>query len=239
LAAWLVFWCVLVGILSVTLLVQARERRAEAAEGQEADSSQAMGWVVQQWEPFFRQEGLASWYGPGFHGRRAASGRRFNMEELTAAHRWLPFGTLVRVSLPGQDTAIVVQVTDRGPFVRRRIIDLSRAAARRLEVGARRVQIEAFLPPRDSLRLLGFTAGWRAWLVERAAFVLLDTLTDWTAAVRQWERYRMQGDSLWLLVTWSPEAEAAEGHPLGCLWFHLGVPRAGVRELAIRQALPE
>jgi 3D (Asp-Asp-Asp) domain-containing protein len=77
----------------------------------------------------------ASWYGPGFHGRKTASGERFNQHALTAAHRTLPFGTLLVVTHKGKAT--VVRVNDRGPFVRGRDIDLSAAAAR--EIGLRGV----------------------------------------------------------------------------------------------------
>lgn len=80
------------------------------------------------------QAGIASFYGPGFHGRRTASGERFNMHAMTAAHRTLPFGTRVRVVNLGNGKAVVVRVTDRGPFVRGRVIDLSAGAARAIGV---------------------------------------------------------------------------------------------------------
>ena len=73
--------------------------------------------------------GKASWYGPGFHGKRTASGERFDMNELTAAHRTLPFGTRVLVRNPQNGREVVVRINDRGPQARDRIIDLSRAAA--------------------------------------------------------------------------------------------------------------
>jgi rare lipoprotein A len=79
-----------------------------------------------------RQAGLASWYGPGLHGRRTASGTVHTGAALTAAHRSLPFGTRVRVTNLNNGRAVVVVVDDRGPFVRGRVIDLSLAAARRL-----------------------------------------------------------------------------------------------------------
>lgn len=75
------------------------------------------------------QQGKASWYGPRFNGRRTASGERYNMNEMTAAHRTLPFGTLVRVRSLVNGREVDVRITDRGPFSRGRVIDLSRAAA--------------------------------------------------------------------------------------------------------------
>lgn len=74
------------------------------------------------------QRGKASWYGPGFHGKRTASGERFDMEALTAAHRTLPFGTLIRVRNSQNGREVVVRINDRGPWVGNRIIDLSKAA---------------------------------------------------------------------------------------------------------------
>ncbi|MEB3356378.1 MAG: septal ring lytic transglycosylase RlpA family protein [Synechococcales bacterium] len=78
----------------------------------------------------FSFSGMASWYGPGFHGRRSASGEVFNQHALTAAHRSLPFGTLVEVTNLNNGMTVVVRVNDRGPFSRGRVIDLSAAAAR-------------------------------------------------------------------------------------------------------------
>lgn len=83
-------------------------------------------------DPGWSQTGLASWYGPGFHGRRTASGEVYDMEAMTAAHPWLPFGTVVRVEEPRSGRAVAVRINDRGPFKRGRIIDLSRAAAREI-----------------------------------------------------------------------------------------------------------
>jgi rare lipoprotein A len=84
----------------------------------------------------FRQEGLASWYGPDFHGKRASSGEVYDMHSMTAAHRTLPLGTLVRVRHLGNHRQVDVRINDRGPFVRERerIIDLSYAAAQQLGV---------------------------------------------------------------------------------------------------------
>lgn len=78
------------------------------------------------------QRGHASWYGPGFHGRRTASGETFNANALTAAHRSLPFGTRVRVVNEKTGRSVVVRINDRGPFIRGRIIDLAHGAARQL-----------------------------------------------------------------------------------------------------------
>ena len=87
-------------------------------------------------EPKEVRIGTASYYGPGFHGRRTASGERFNMNGLTAAHRHYPFGTLLRVTNLRNQRATMVRVNDRGPFHKRRVLDLSRGAA--AEIGLTR-----------------------------------------------------------------------------------------------------
>lgn len=93
----------------------------------------------------YSREGVASWYGPGFHGRKTASGERFNQRDLTCAHRTLPFGTRLKVTNLANGESLIVTVNDRGPYVGRRIVDLSREAARRLDIlgtGTARVRLE-------------------------------------------------------------------------------------------------
>lgn len=80
----------------------------------------------------YSETGIASWYGPDFHGRRTANGERYNMNALTAAHRTLPLPSIVRVTNLRNGRAIKVRVNDRGPFARGRIIDLSRRSAQLL-----------------------------------------------------------------------------------------------------------
>lgn len=84
--------------------------------------------------PAYDQVGIASWYGPGFHGERTSSGEIFDMHEMTAAHKSLPFGTLVKVVDLETGRSVVVRINDRGPFIPGRIIDLSRAAGERLGI---------------------------------------------------------------------------------------------------------
>jgi rare lipoprotein A len=81
--------------------------------------------------------GSASYYAAKFNGRRTASGERFDNGDMTAAHRTLPFGSLVRVTNPANGRSVVVRINDRGPFTRGRMIDVSRAAAAELGMVAR------------------------------------------------------------------------------------------------------
>lgn len=94
-------------------------------------------------------KGLASYYAAKFHGRRTASGEKFNSKLFTAAHLTLPFGTLLKVTNPGNSKSVVVRVNDRGPYIRDRILDLSRAAADLIGItrsGVARVELDIMTP---------------------------------------------------------------------------------------------
>ena len=80
----------------------------------------------------YQAEGLGSWYGNKFHGRKTASGERFDQNKLTAAHTTLPFGSLVEVTNPKTNKSVVVRINDRGPFHPDYVIDLSRGAAQKI-----------------------------------------------------------------------------------------------------------
>lgn len=102
--------------------------------------------------------GWASWYGGEFHGRRTASGEVYNMYDLTAAHRTLPLGTRVMVTHLRKGRSVVVTINDRGPFVKGRIIDLSYAAAKvldMLEEGVAWVRVEVISWPGEHLPAAG------------------------------------------------------------------------------------
>ncbi len=98
---------------------------APVDEAPDADEGKAIG------------SGVASYYGRKFNGRRTASGERFDMNQLTAAHRTLPFGSLVRVTNAANGKSVVVRINDRGPFHGNRVIDLSRSAATEIGLIAR------------------------------------------------------------------------------------------------------
>jgi rare lipoprotein A len=97
--------------------------------------------------------GLASWYGPGFHGRPTSSREIYNMHDMTAAHPTLPFGTYVMITNLENERTAIVRINDRGPFVAGRIIDLSRAAASVLGIvgpGTARVRLEVLSGYRET-----------------------------------------------------------------------------------------
>ena len=96
------------------------------------------------------QQGIASWYGPGFHGRKTANGERFNQNALTAAHRHLPIGTKVLVTNVSNGKSVEVRINDRGPYIKGRVIDLSKAAAERvgmIQPGTASIQIRIISKP--------------------------------------------------------------------------------------------
>jgi rare lipoprotein A len=108
----------------------------------------ACSWVpkgISQLDVGIEERGVASWYGESFHGKQAANGELFDMEALTAAHRTLPLGSMVRVVNLANGKYLHVRITDRGPYVNNRILDLSRGAAARLgmmEGGLSHVRIQ-------------------------------------------------------------------------------------------------
>src|SRR6185295_2410008 len=98
------------------------------------------------------ERGIASWYGPKFNGRRTASGERYDMNDMTAAHPSLPFGTLVSVRNTRTGREVMVRINDRGPFAKNRVIDLSYAAAREVGVsGPGTASVELYLVPATGL----------------------------------------------------------------------------------------
>ncbi len=98
-------------------------------------------------------DGVASYYGREHHGKKTANGEIFDMNKLTAAHRSLPFGSQVKVTNLSNQRSVIVRINDRGPYYQGRIIDLSQAAAERLEMvqaGITKVKLEVLEAKRDS-----------------------------------------------------------------------------------------
>ena len=151
-------------------------------------------------------EGLASWYGPGFVGRKTANGELFTSAEFTAAHKTLPFNTRVRVTNLANGRSVVVRINDRGPFKPGRVIDLSRVAAQRLDMvrsGVARVRLEVLDGGSSSLNGAGLaSAGLTlAEPVNQAPWqaAAWGTLTGYDAM----SRFHEEGDLLFLT---SPKA---------------------------------
>jgi rare lipoprotein A len=105
-----------------------------------------------------QETGIASWYGEPYHGRKTASGETYNMHGFTAAHRKLPFHTWLKVRNLTNQQEVVVRINDRGPFVKGRIIDLSRRAAQEIQMigpGTAKVRITVIKPPKRPPSIAG------------------------------------------------------------------------------------
>jgi rare lipoprotein A len=131
-------------------------------------------------KPISSEAGLASWYGPPYHNRRGSNGEVYNMHAMTAAHRTLPLGSIVRVTNLKTGHTALVRITDRGPFIPGRIIDLSLAAAHKLDVwqpGTAEVKVELM----ESAALPGAPGKWAVQIGgfpdERVATKMADHLT--------------------------------------------------------------
>jgi rare lipoprotein A len=101
-------------------------------------------------KPLKVETGIASWYGAPYHNRRGSNGEIYDMHAMTAAHRTLPLGSVVRVTNPANDKSVIVRITDRGPFIAGRIIDLSQAAAKQIGLiqrGTAEVRVELLKTP--------------------------------------------------------------------------------------------
>jgi len=140
-------------LLACSVMISCGGKKPPATpEGGKVKASQRPYTVLgKRYEPLkshvgFSQEGLASWYGKDFHGKKTSNGEIYDMHAMTAAHKTLPLGVFVKVRNKENGEELIVRVNDRGPFVKNRIIDLSYSAAKKLGVDAKGtapVRIEA------------------------------------------------------------------------------------------------
>ncbi|MFD2246859.1 septal ring lytic transglycosylase RlpA family protein [Pontibacter ruber] len=131
-------------------------------------------------QPLFAQDddqtqtGPASWYGSQYHGRKTSSGERYNKEAMTAAHKTLPFGTKVKVTNLANNESVILRINDRGPFVGDRIIDVSEAAARKLEMrgaGIARVEVEVLEIPGNAVAVKEAFKHTPAYTIQAASYI--------------------------------------------------------------------
>lgn len=128
-------------------------------------------WYYPAEDYSYDETGIASWYGPDFHGKYAASGERYDMNDVTAAHKTLPMPSIVRVTNLENGRSLVVRINDRGPFVRGRIIDLSRRSAQLLGVhapGTAKVRVQV-LPEESKQVKMAALAGVRGGIAVASA----------------------------------------------------------------------
>ena len=123
---------------------------AESGEAKPPETLQESIEIAPDTKPLLVETGIASWYGAPYHNRRGSNGEIYDMHAMTAAHRTLPLGSIVRVTNPEDGTFAIVRITDRGPFIEGRIIDLSQAAAKKIglvQKGTAKVRLEVLKTP--------------------------------------------------------------------------------------------
>jgi peptidoglycan lytic transglycosylase len=157
-------------------------------------------------KPIYVQTGLASWYGPPYSHHRGSNGEIYDQDALTAAHRTLPLNSVVRVTNPATGHAVVVRITDRGPFIEDRIVDLSLAAAKAVDVwrpGTAEVKLEVLSAPAPIAEGGRWCVQIGAFQSEHEARKLKEKLQDryadanviqFTGPTGEWVRLRPQGD---------------------------------------------
>jgi rare lipoprotein A len=167
--------------------------------------------------PSTLERGVASWYGPGFDGRRTASGERYDMHAFTAAHRTLPFGTVLEVHNLDNGMSTQVRINDRGPFKKNRIVDLSLSAAKAIGmVGPGTARVE--------LRTLHLGGGDRRYVVQVGAFQERALAEALVARLRpSYPEIVLRSDEVWhrvqLGVFSDPDAAAALAAKLSRLGY--------------------
>jgi rare lipoprotein A len=143
------FLLIPVVMLSVVLFVSAQEKITEAENSDQIRTVIGIDYNDFDYgsQYLWSSIGTGSYYGKKFNLRRTASGERYNMNYYSAAHRYLPFGTIMRVTNPKSKKSILVRINDRGPFIRKRIVDLSHKAASAIDgLGIPKVILEGFSP---------------------------------------------------------------------------------------------
>ncbi|HEY4652572.1 MAG TPA: septal ring lytic transglycosylase RlpA family protein [Pontibacter sp.] len=119
------------------------------------------------------QTGAASWYGSKYHGRKTSSGERYNKNDMTAAHNTLPFGTKVKVTNLANNESVILRINDRGPYVGKRIIDVSEVAAKKLAMhkqGVAEVKVEVLEIPNSSIAKADDPFAPNTYTIQRGAF---------------------------------------------------------------------
>ena len=173
--------------------------------------------------PVYSQEGMASWYGPPYHNRRGANGQVFDQNQLSAAHRELPMGSLIRVTNLQTRQSSIMRITDRGPFVPDRVIDLSEASAKAVGVwrpGTAKVRIDVYAAPKPiaqggrwCVQIGAFTHPHEAEKLEEHLQRKYQTanVIEFTGPTGHWVRIRPQNDDKGRAVEIAKELKPHEG----------------------------
>jgi rare lipoprotein A len=165
------------------------------------------------------ERGMASWYGPGFHGNHTASGERYDMWAMTAAHRTLPFGTVVEVRNLETGQRARVKINDRGPFLKNRILDLSRAAAEAIGVlGPGTALVELVAVGLEPIGGFAFTVQVGAFRDPSAARELADRLRG------EFPTVEVRSDEVWSRVQVGSFSNRDEARQFAARLSALGFP---------------
>jgi rare lipoprotein A len=162
--------------------------------------------IVASRQPIYTEEGMASWYGPNYHAHRGANGQLYDQNGISAAHRTLPMGSLIRVTNLQTGQSAIMRITDRGPFVPDRVIDLSIGAAKAVGVwrpGTAHVRIDVYDAPRPigvggrwCVQIGAFSSQHDAVKLEEHLLHKYETanVIEFTGPTGHWVRIRPQAD---------------------------------------------
>jgi rare lipoprotein A len=193
-----------------------------SSPGTVADS-QADATFVSSHPVIYSEEGMASWYGPPYDKRRGANGEIFDKDALTAAHRTLPMNSLIKVTNVATGQSAILRITDRGPFVPARMLDLSLASAKAIGVwrpGVARVRVEVFAAPSALDRGGRWCVQIGAFKSEKGAYKLRDELTrkyrtanviEFKGPTGHWVRIRPLNDDKGRAAEIAHQLEPSEG----------------------------
>lgn len=166
----------------------------------------------------FDQKGIASWYGKKFHNRKTANGERYNMYGFSAAHKILPFGTILKVTNLKNNKSVLVRINDRGPYIKKRIIDLSYTSASRINgIGLSKVKIKGFLPNvlensniDDSKYYFGYSIDKPLVCLPENVVTLIDSAKSFKTAIKLYKKHKLESQNLVYLVVPSDQLNRKE-----------------------------
>lgn len=192
---------------------------------------------------YFTQEGGSSWYGKQFHLRRTSSGEPFDMNRFSVAHRSLPFGTIVRITNLANGAKALARVTDRGPFVKNRIIDFSFKTAKELgALGNPRVKIEALVADQDKFNpegnyFFGYSYELPLVCLPEGKFNIIAKFSNFDEAVNFFSKF-VQNFSERYVYLFVPANISNENHDLSARDYYIGyflIEKEKIQESLVRR----
>ncbi len=206
------------------------ERDSSSAEA----AYQSIGENLGNEELLFEQTGFSSWYGHKFHKRKTANGERYDKTLYTAAHKSLPFGSIVKVTNLNNNKSVLVRINDRGPFAKKRIIDLSHRAARELgALGNPKVKIETLVLPKESFTLrdtatnyfFAYSFNESSALLPADSFIVMQQYEDFNSAAAEYHKLASENSNrkFFLLFDYDVNSEESDTNLKGV--YYIGLSR--------------